>query len=89
MHALAMADNAVRTGMIQKALVIGAEALTTIVNWEDRGTCILFGDGAGAAIVEPPQPMIRRGWDRFTCTPTARSPRSCASRQGAAERIDR
>jgi len=51
MHALAMADNAVRTGMVKKALVIGAEALTTIVNWEDRGTCILFGDGAGAAII--------------------------------------
>jgi 3-oxoacyl-[acyl-carrier-protein] synthase-3 len=51
MHAMAMADNAIRVGMCDHALVIGAEALTTIVNWQDRGTCILFGDGAGAAIL--------------------------------------
>ena len=51
MHALAMGDNAIRAGMVRKALIIGAEALTTIVNWQDRGTCILFGDGAGAAVL--------------------------------------
>jgi 3-oxoacyl-[acyl-carrier-protein] synthase-3 len=56
MHALAMGDNAIRAGTIQKALIIGAEALTTIVNWEDRGTCILFGDGAGAAVLGGAEP---------------------------------
>jgi 3-oxoacyl-[acyl-carrier-protein] synthase-3 len=41
------------TGMYKTALVIGAETLSKILNWEDRGTCILFGDGAGAAVLQP------------------------------------
>lgn len=51
MYALAMADNAIKTGMVKKALIIGAETLSRIVDWTDRNTCVLFGDGAGAVVV--------------------------------------
>lgn len=51
-YALSVADKFVRTGTSRKALVVGAEVFSRIVNWEDRGTCVLFGDGAGAVILE-------------------------------------
>ncbi len=51
-YGLSIADKYIRTGMAKKVLVIGAEVLSRIVDWTDRNTCILFGDGAGAAIVE-------------------------------------
>lgn len=50
-YALSIADSYIRTGNIKYALVIGTEALSRITNWEDRGTCILFGDGSGAAVL--------------------------------------
>lgn len=50
-YALSVADKFIRTGAAKKALVIGAEALSRIVNWSDRTTCILFGDGAGAVVL--------------------------------------
>jgi 3-oxoacyl-[acyl-carrier-protein] synthase-3 len=50
-YALATADHAVRAGASRNALVIGAEKLSDIVDWTDRRTCILFADGAGAAVV--------------------------------------
>lgn len=50
-YACTVASNMVSTGMYKKILVVGAETLSRIVNWHDRTTCILFGDGAGAAIV--------------------------------------
>ncbi len=50
--ALNMAAQAIRTGSLDNAIVIGAEALSRIVNWEDRNTCILFGDGAGAFVLQ-------------------------------------
>jgi len=50
--ALELANNAIRTGSISKALVIGAERLSSVVDWKDRGTCVLLGDGAGAAVLE-------------------------------------
>jgi 3-oxoacyl-[acyl-carrier-protein] synthase-3 len=53
--ALAIADNALRLGQARTALVIGAETFSRILDWEDRGTCVLFGDGAGAAILEAQQ----------------------------------
>lgn len=46
------ADKFIRTGAVKTSLVVGAEVLNPFVNWEDRSSCILFGDGAGAAIVE-------------------------------------
>lgn len=51
-YALAQADGMMRAGMFKRVLVIGAEAMSRIVNWRDRGTCILFGDGAGAVVLE-------------------------------------
>jgi len=55
--ALATADNALRLGQARTALVIGAETFSRILDWEDRGTCVLFGDGAGAlalrAVADP------------------------------------
>ncbi|QTL02620.1 ketoacyl-ACP synthase III [Aquabacter sp. L1I39] len=50
--ALATADAHLRTGAFKRALVIGAETFSRILDWEDRGTCVLFGDGAGAVVVE-------------------------------------
>ncbi|GAA2459863.1 beta-ketoacyl-ACP synthase III [Streptomyces lavendulocolor] len=51
-HALATADHAVRAGSAARALVIGADKMTGITDWTDRTTCVLVGDGAGAAVVE-------------------------------------
>ncbi|MDH5556783.1 MAG: ketoacyl-ACP synthase III [Alphaproteobacteria bacterium] len=51
-YALAMADNMIRLGQARRALVIGAEVFSRILDWEDRGTCVLFGDGAGAVVLE-------------------------------------
>jgi 3-oxoacyl-[acyl-carrier-protein] synthase III len=51
-YALATADNFVVRGQAKCALVIGAETFSRIIDWEDRGTCVLFGDGAGAVVVE-------------------------------------
>ena len=50
--ALNIATQAIRSGSIGNALVIGAETLSRLVNWKDRGTCILFGDGAGAFVLQ-------------------------------------
>jgi 3-oxoacyl-[acyl-carrier-protein] synthase III len=50
--ALATADNFLRTGACKRALVIGAETFSRILDWSDRGTCVLFGDGAGAVVLE-------------------------------------
>jgi 3-oxoacyl-[acyl-carrier-protein] synthase III len=52
MYALAQAYGAVAGGLAERALVIGSETLSKITNWNDRSTCIIFGDGAGAAVVE-------------------------------------
>jgi 3-oxoacyl-[acyl-carrier-protein] synthase III len=50
--ALATADNFLRAGAFKRALVIGAETFSRILDWNDRGTCVLFGDGAGAVVLE-------------------------------------
>lgn len=52
LYALATADSMLRTGMARRALVIGAETFSRILDWEDRTTCVLFGDGAGAIVLE-------------------------------------
>ena len=52
-YALSVADKYVRLGEAKCALVIGAETLSRIVDWDDRETCVLFGDGAGAVVLEP------------------------------------
>ncbi|MDO5386750.1 MAG: beta-ketoacyl-ACP synthase 3, partial [Pseudomonadota bacterium] len=50
-YALTQADNMIRLGQVKTALVIGAESLSKIVDWTDRNTCVLFGDGAGAVVL--------------------------------------
>jgi len=52
MYALNMATQAIQTGSVSNALVIGSETLSRLTNWEDRTTCVLFGDGAGAFILQ-------------------------------------
>jgi len=52
LYALATADSMLRTGLAKRALVIGAETFSRILDWEDRTTCVLFGDGAGAMVLE-------------------------------------
>ena len=51
-YALAVADNFLRTGQFKRAIVVGAEVFSRILDWKDRGTCVLFGDGAGAVVLE-------------------------------------
>ena len=54
-YALSVADGFVARGLSKCALVVGAEAMTRLMDYTDRGTCVLFGDGAGAVVVEPVQ----------------------------------
>lgn len=51
-YALVCADNFLKAGQSQRALVVGAETFSRILDWEDRSTCVLFGDGAGAVVLE-------------------------------------
>jgi 3-oxoacyl-[acyl-carrier-protein] synthase-3 len=50
--ALTTADNFLKTGLFKRAIVVGAETFSRILDWSDRGTCVLFGDGAGAVVLE-------------------------------------
>ena len=50
-YALTLADNMIRLGQVKTAVIVGAECLSKIVDWQDRNTCVLFGDGAGAAVL--------------------------------------
>ncbi|MFK4221675.1 beta-ketoacyl-ACP synthase III [Streptomyces sp. NPDC019890] len=60
-HALATADHAVRAGSATRALVIGADKMADVTDWSDRTTCVLVGDGAGAAVVEATAPGAEPG----------------------------
>ncbi len=51
LNALAVANSFIRTGMVRNALVVGSDALSRLLNWQDRNTCVLFGDGAGAVVL--------------------------------------
>ena len=55
-YGLSIADNFIRAGAMKHILVIGVELLSRVIDWDDRGTCVLFGDGAGAVIVGPADP---------------------------------
>jgi 3-oxoacyl-[acyl-carrier-protein] synthase-3 len=70
--ALATADNFLRTGAFKRALVIGAETFSCILDWNDRGTCVLFGDGAGAIVLEA-QEQAGKPSDRGILTTHLRS----------------
>ncbi|ADQ14537.1 beta-ketoacyl-ACP synthase III [Halanaerobium hydrogeniformans] len=52
-YGISVASSFIESGMYDNIMVIGTEVLSKIINWEDRGTCILFGDGAGAAVLQP------------------------------------
>ena len=52
LYALSVVESMIRAGSARRALVIGAETFSRILDWEDRGTCVLFGDGAGAMVLE-------------------------------------
>jgi len=56
---LSVADNFIRTGSVKKLLLVGAELNSRYLDWEDRATCVLFGDGAGAVIIEPTRSKTR------------------------------
>lgn len=51
LYGMSIADQYIRSGTVKNALIVGAETLSTVMNWRDRGTCVLFGDGAGAAVL--------------------------------------
>jgi 3-oxoacyl-[acyl-carrier-protein] synthase-3 len=51
-YAISVADKFIKTGAASKALVVGAETVSRIIDWNDRNTCVLFGDGAGAVVIE-------------------------------------
>ncbi|MEV5233441.1 beta-ketoacyl-ACP synthase III [Streptomyces pseudogriseolus] len=60
-HALATADHAVRAGGAHRVLVVGADKMSDVTDWTDRTTCVLVGDGAGAAVVEAAAPGTESG----------------------------
>ncbi|MEM8772908.1 MAG: beta-ketoacyl-ACP synthase III [Pseudomonadota bacterium] len=57
-YAMSVATNFISTGQVKHALVIGAEKLSCFLDWNDRGTCVLFGDGAGAVILSGDRPAV-------------------------------
>lgn len=72
LYALEVGRTMLESGLYKTALIIGAEKLSSITNWKDRNTCVLFGDGAGAAVLQRrPGPG---GYCPRTCAPTARIP---------------
>jgi 3-oxoacyl-[acyl-carrier-protein] synthase-3 len=52
-YALSIADQFIKTGLCSRVLVVGVEMLSKVINWQDRNTCVLFGDGAGAVVLVP------------------------------------
>ena len=70
--AMTIADNFLKTGQFRRAIVIGAETFSRILDWTDRGTCVLFGDGAGAVVLEA-QPQHNGREDRGILSTRIRS----------------
>ncbi len=60
-YALTVGNSLIKSGMAKKMLIIGAETISRIINWEDRTTCVLFGDGAGAMIIEANEEDVTKG----------------------------
>lgn len=71
-YALTTADNFLKTGQFKRAVVVGAETFSRILDWSDRGTCVLFGDGAGAIVLEA-QPQHGTKSDRGILSTLIRS----------------
>ena len=70
--AMTVADNFLKTGQFKRAIVIGAETFSRILDWQDRTTCVLFGDGAGAVVLEA-QPQLGGRDDRGVLATRIRS----------------
>ena len=67
-YAVATAAAMVKAGLYKYILVVGAEILSRLVNWQDRSTCILFGDGAGAAVIGAAEEgfgLLMGAWEVF------------------------
>ncbi len=71
-YAMTTADNFLKTGQFKRAIVVGAETFSRILDWTDRGTCVLFGDGAGAVVLEA-QPQHGTREDRGILSTIIRS----------------
>jgi len=71
-YALTTADSFLKTGQFKRAVVVGAEVFSRILDWQDRGTCVLFGDGAGAVVLEA-QPQHGTREDRGILSTVIRS----------------
>jgi 3-oxoacyl-[acyl-carrier-protein] synthase III len=71
-YALTIADNFLKTGQFKRAVVVGAETFSRILDWNDRSTCVLFGDGAGAVVLEA-QPQTGGREDRGILSTSIRS----------------
>ncbi|MBN9261364.1 MAG: ketoacyl-ACP synthase III [Hyphomicrobium sp.] len=71
-YAMTTADNFLKTGLFKRAIVVGAETFSRILDWSDRGTCVLFGDGAGAVVLEA-QPQKGTRDDRGVLSARIRS----------------
>ena len=84
LYGMQVAEGMMAAGNAETILVVGAELLSRIVNWKDRNTCVLFGDGAGAHRREA-QHQAARASSRATCAATARS-RTCSTGRRAAPR---
>ena len=85
-YSLGVASQMVKSGLYKKALIIGAETLSRIMNWEDRNTCVLFGDGAGAAVIGEVR-MVLVFWVSISAA-TAAAVNICSSRlEAAADRL--
>jgi 3-oxoacyl-[acyl-carrier-protein] synthase-3 len=80
-YGLSIADKFIKSGEAKCILVIGAECITKLVDWNDRNTCVLFGDGAGAASRRPKSPASwPRTWVRMASTRTCCTTRSVPQR---------
>ena len=77
LYALTVGAQFVGAGTHRKALVIGSDKMTSILNYEDRNTCVLFGDGAGAVLIEPAAPTPR-AFSIFSTISTAPAANSCS-----------
>ena len=80
MYAVAQAYAMLSSGLSKKALVVGGDLLSKILDWDDRSTLVLFGDGAGAVVMEP---VTRVGFSGSSSAPTAAAGSTSASRAAA------
>ena len=83
-YALTIADAFIRSGQARSALVVGAEVFSRILDWNDRATCVLFGDGAGAVVLQRGR-AARHPRERAACRrPPRRHPLRCRATSAAA-----